>query len=411
MKVAVLGGGIAGISTAWHLQESGRCDVHLFERSERLGGHTHTHALPVDGGVVHVDTGFIVFNNHNYPNFSRWLETLQVSSQVSDMSFAVKDTVSSLEYGTTDLRAVLANPSQLVRPAYWAMWRDLLRFYHTLSDGDIPDMTLGDYLRKNRFSEAFIHSHIAPMCAALWSQPANECLSLALTHVVAFMRNHRMLQIADRPEWRVVTGGSGSYLKAFTDRFTGAIHCGFKSNALKRTPAGIVLDGWPDGTVDAVVLACHADQALQMLSDPTSTEREILSAMPFQPNQVVLHEDASFMPDNPHCWSSWNVVREPDGNYTITYWMNKLQGLHCAEQFFVTLNPSRQPDRVRWHGEYAHPHFTRASYAAQQRWAEISSGNTQFAGAYWGAGFHEDGFVSGQRAARALLKQALQRAA
>ena len=410
MKVAVVGSGIAGISAAWRLQLSGH-NTHLFEQSGRIGGHTHTHELPVADGVAHVDTGFIVFNTHNYPNFSRWLNDLGVASQSSVMSFAVSDAVGDLEYGTTSLRAVLANYGQLARPDFWRLWRDLRRFYGQLLRGDVPDITLGEYLAEKGYSSAFTDSHIGPMCSALWSQPAEETLSLSLRHVVQFMRNHRMLQVFDRPEWRVVDGGSSSYLSAFADRFGGHMHTHTAIGTVRRQGAQIVLDAHPQTTFDGVVVACHSDQALALLADPSTDEQSVLGAIPYQHNDVFLHEDASFMPRNRACWSSWNVVRDADGRHTITYWMNRLQGLTCKEQFFVTLNPPREPRGVRWQGSYQHPHFTRRSFEAQQRWQEISAGRTQFAGAYWGSGFHEDGFVSGERAALALIDGALKHAA
>jgi predicted NAD/FAD-binding protein len=410
LKVAVIGGGVAGISAAWHLQADGR-EVHLFERSTRLGGHTHTHELPVCDGVVKVDTGFIVFNELNYPNFSRWLDDMAVASHASDMSFAVRDEIARLEYGTTNLRAMLANRRQLVRREFWYLWRDLLRFYRRLREGEIPDVTVGEYLRRHGYSSAFVDSHIAPMCAALWSQPATASLELALGHVVEFMRNHKMLQVAARPHWRVVSGGSASYVGAFRERFQGALHLGVNLSGVRREAGGVVLEGVEDNRFDAVVLACHSDQALALLRDPSPQESAVLGAIPYQPNSVFLHEDASFMPRNRRCWSSWNVIREADGAYTITYWMNKLQGLACKEQFFVTLNPQRNPGQVRWQGEYHHPHFTRESFQAQRRWQDISHGATQFAGAYWGAGFHEDGFTSGLRAARAVLDAGVRHAA
>jgi len=409
-KVAVVGAGISGIAAAWRLQQAG-CEVHLFEQGDRLGGHTHTHQLEVRDGQVQVDTGFIVFNTHNYPNFSAWLDELQVPSQSSDMSFAVRDDIARLEYGTTDLKAILANYRQLARPGFWRMWQDLLRFYRQLDAGEIDDISLGEYLRAHNYGSAFVHSHIAPMCAALWSQPAEQSLELSLRHVIEFMRNHKMLNVADRPQWRVVRGGSSAYLGEFKRRFTGSIHLQTDVGGIRRTAAGVVCKQGAQGPFDAVVLACHSDQALALLQDATPAELSVLSAMPYQDNDVYLHEDASFMPRNRRCWSSWNVIREPDGAYTITYWMNKLQSLECTEQFFVTLNPQRQPDRVRWQGHYQHPHFTRGSFAAQQRWDEISAEATQFAGAYWGKGFHEDGFVSGLRAADVLLDRQVLHAA
>ncbi len=414
LKVAVVGAGISGIAAAWRLQQAG-CTVDLYEKGDRLGGHTHTHTLPIAGGqdtTVEVDTGFIVFNNYNYPHFSAWLNELGVASQASDMSFAVRDDIAHLEYGTTNLRAILANYGQLVRPAYWQMWRDLLRFYRKLDAGDIEDTTLGAYLEAHNYGAAFVHSHMAPMCAALWSQPAQESLQLALRHVVAFMRHHKMLNITDRPQWRVVCGGSSAYLGAFQQQFAGGVQLRADVAAIHRTATGVELQlATGNARYDGVVLACHSDQALGLLADATAAEHDVLGAIPYQDNHVYLHEDVSFMPRNRRCWSSWNVVREADGAYTITYWMNKLQNLPCDEQFFVTLNPQRVPRTVRWQGFYQHPHFTRASFAAQQRGAEIATERTQFAGAYWGKGFHEDGFVSGLRAADALLQREVSRAA
>lgn len=402
MKVAVVGAGVAGISAAWHLDQGG-AEVHLIESGLRIGGHTHTHTLSVQEGTVNVDTGFIVFNEHNYPNFSGWLTDLGVAAQQSNMSFAVRDEIDWVEYGTTDLRAMTANTGQLVRPAYWRMWRDILRFYKELREGDIPNLTLGQYLNEHKYSDTFVHSHIAPMCAALWSQPAEESINLSLKHVVEFMRNHRMLQIAERPDWQVLQGGSSAYLQAFADRFGGHIHTNTAVTSIERRAGSVFINGNVNDSFDVVVLACHSDQALEMLNDASPAETEVLGAIPYQRNDVYLHGDLSFMPKNRACWSSWNVTREHDGTYTITYWMNKLQGLTCNEQFFVTLNPSREPNRVRWQGTYHHPHFTREAIAAQSRWTEVSRDQTYFAGAYWGSGFHEDGFVSGQRSAAAIL--------
>lgn len=410
LNVAVIGGGISGIAAAWTLHASG-AHVQLFEASDRLGGHTHTHSVPIAGGHVRVDTGFIVFNEFNYPNFSAWLETLGVAWQLSDMSFAVRDDIDALEYGTTDLAAIFSNVAQLARPSYWRMWWDLLRFYRQLDQGAVADVTLGEFLRDQGYSRPFIESHIAPMCSALWSQPAHEALRLSLPHVVGFMRNHRMLNISGRPSWRVLENGSDSYLQPFRDRFSGQIHLATPIEKVARMPGGVRLNEGEFELFDAVIVACHSDQALSMLEQPTELEASILGAIPYRRNEVVLHSDASFMPSNRKCWSSWNVVRECDGAYTITYWMNKLQNLSCSEDFFVTLNPQSTPREIHWQGAYEHPHFTKASASAQMRWAELGDNAVLYAGAYWHQGFHEDGFVSGVRAADALLAGQSRRAA
>ncbi len=403
MRVAVIGAGIAGLSAAWRLQAEGY-HVEIVEKNNRLGGHTHTHHLSVEGKSVAVDTGFIVFNAFNYPAFCAWLNELQVAAKPSNMSFAVRDEVASLEYGTSDFKAITAHRRQLLRPSFWRMWIDLSRFYRVLKEGAIEDVTLGDYLVDRGYGSAFIDSHIAPMCAALWSQPVDASLRLSLRHVVSFMRNHRMLQVSGRPDWRVVEGGSSAYLEAFRARFTGKIHLGAGPVSVRRETGGVRLSDRPGDHFDAVVLACHADQALAVLEDPSEDEKRVLGAMPFQNNKVYLHQDVSFMPRDHRCWSSWNVTRDSSGEFTITYWMNRLQNLACQAQFFVTLNPNREPQDVCWQGDYSHPHFTRESIFAQTCRSDIGTRQTQFAGAYWGSGFHEDGFTSGLTAAQALIE-------
>jgi len=409
-RLAVVGGGIAGMAAAWRLQQSG-AEVHLYEREARLGGHTHTHSLTVADGQVNVDTGFIVFNDQNYPAFSQWLQTLGVAAQPSNMSFAVRDELAQLEYGTTNLAAILGNTGQLKRSDFWRMWWDLLRFYRSLDAGAVADISLGEYLHKQGYGAAFIDSHILPMCAALWSQPAEQSSQLSLRHVVDFMRIHRMLRVTGRPAWRVVQGGSATYVRAFRQQFVGQVHTQCPVEAIRRTPYGVNLRGVDAGDFDAVVVACHSDQALALLENPSATERAVLGAIPYQQNRVCLHSDTSFMPRNTKCWLSWNVTRETTGSHTITYWMNKLQNLSCAEQFFVTLNPPREPQALVWEGQYAHPHFTQASAAAQRRWAGVGSARVRFAGAYWAKGFHEDGFISGIEAAESVLREGQLRAA
>ena len=241
MTVAVIGAGIAGVSTAWHLQQSGVANV-LYERAERIGGHTETHAVESDAGQTSVDTGFIVFNEHNYPNFSRWLNELSVPSRVTSMSFAVSDAVLDIEYGTASRSGLIAHPRQLARPRYWRMWRDVLRFYRELREGPVPDVTLRDYLRTGGFSASFTEAHMIPMCCALWSQDSPHALDISLRHVIEFMRNHRMLEIAERPEWRVVAGGSSTYLEAFEKRYTGTICCGSRDLRVHRLPGHVIVE-------------------------------------------------------------------------------------------------------------------------------------------------------------------------
>ncbi len=409
-RAAVIGGGIAGISSAWHLQNAG-LEVDLYEADARLGGHTHTHLLDSSDGQVAVDTGFIVFNQRHYPEFDAWLTALDVASQASDMSFAVSDTRLGLEYGTGGLRAIAAHPGQLARPGYWRLWRDLKRFYRANGSGATAALSLGSYLERHGYSREFTDAHIVPMCAALWSQPADASLNLSMHHVVDFMRNHDMLKISGRPEWRVLQGGSSSYLQAFLNHFNGEIHLRAPVQLTVRED-GVAVHG-PRGVemVDAAVVACHSDQALSALRNPSRLQVQVLSRMPYRANSVYLHSDPSFMPKRKTCWSSWNVQRNQAGELTITYWMNRLQSLPGSTHYFVTLNPSREPRQIAWQGNYQHPHFTRDAEEAKTRRWEISGDRIAFAGAYWGHGFHEDGFVSGRQAVEHILQKGLAHAA
>lgn len=408
MKVAVVGAGIAGLAAAHALQD--RAEVTLFEATRRLGGHTDTHAILTGGRTYRVDSGFIVFNETNYPAFSAWLAGLGVASQPSDMSFAVSHRPGGLEYGTGNLQALIADRRQLASLRFLHLLRDLRRFYReapAVSDADAR--TLGEYLEQERYSKAFGTDHMLPMCAALWSMPQVDASQLPVAHVVAFMRHHRMLQFSGRPSWRVVAGGSDRYVKAFVARFHGRMRLGEQVVAVTRSP-GQVLVSTAAGreAYDRVVLACHSDQALALLADPSVAEREILGAIRYQRNVAVVHSDPSVMPQRRAAWSSWNVTvgGGADAGCQVSYWMNRLQNLDHAQPFFVTLNPASTL-RDEWcRRDYAHPVFTREARLAQGRKAEISGvRNTCYAGAYWGWGFHEDGFTSGLRAAQKILAE------
>ena len=395
------------MSAAWHLDQAGY-EVDLYEAGLRLGGHTDTHKIATAEGAVSVDTGFTVFNHQNYPNFHAWLEKLGVHSRTTGMSFAVRDERNGLEYGTSNVGAMTAHPRQLLRREYLGMWRDATRFYRTLEKGDIPDVSLKEFVTNEKYSEAFVHSHMVPMCATMWSQPPKDNLSLPLRHVSQFVRQHKMLRAGEGAQWGTIVGGSASYASAFSANFSGNVFTNCAVNAVHRGASDAYLDVRGETKrYDAVVLACHSDQALALLSNPSEAEEEILGALPFQQNDVYLHCDSSFMPADRRCWSSWNVLRTSDNRYIVTYWMNKLQGLRCDQQFFVTLNPPKEPQQIVWQGPYQHPQFSQAGWRAQQRWDEISNSTVHFAGAYWGKGFHEDGFVSGMRCADAIHSQVM----
>lgn len=402
MKVAVVGAGISGISAAHVLQ--GRADVTVFEAARRIGGHTDTHAILTSDCTYRVDSGFIVFNAHNYPRFCAWLDELGVASRPSDMSFGVSHRGTGLEYGTRSLNALFCQRRNLASPRFLGMLRDLRRFYRQAAGLDPADArTLGAYLRDEGYGNGFVEDHLAPMCAALWSLPATGVAQVPVTHVVAFMAQHRMLQLGGRPEWRVVSGGSATYLGAFARRFGGRIRPGDAVHGVVRRGDRVELTSTSGRhRFDAVVLACHSDQALALLQDPSAAERQVLGAIRYQPNRVVVHSDASVMPRRRQAWSSWNAVVDPanPGVCQVSYWMNRLQSIPGDQQFFVTLNPLQPLAQVWSERNYAHPVFTPDARRAQARRAEISGHrNTYYCGAYWGWGFHEDGFASGLEAA------------
>lgn len=402
MKIAVIGAGISGIAAAYALQH--QADVTLFEAARRLGGHTDTHAILSGDRTYRVDSGFIVFNEYNYPQFSAWLAELGVATRPSDMSFGVSNRQSGLEYGTSDLGALFCQRRNLVSPRFLNMLSDLRRFHReatTVSDGD--ERTLGQYLSDGGYTVGFVEDHLGPMCAALWSLPMASALDVPIAHVVAFMAQHRMLQINGRPQWRVVDGGSSRYLAAFARRFRGRIVTGDAVLAVARQPAQVAVTSHTGRhAFDAVVFACHSDQALSLLQDPSSAERDILGAIGYHDHRVVVHSDPSVMPARYGAWSSWNAVVDTSREQTchVSYWMNRLQSLGDEQQFFVTLNPTGPLTSVWSERSYAQPVFTPEARRAQRRRDEISGvANTWYCGAYWGWGLHEDGFASGTRVA------------
>jgi len=406
----VVGSGIAGLGAAWLLSRAH--DVVLFEANARLGGHTHTHRVAQAGREYAVDTGFIVYNAHNYPLLARMFEELGVASQPTTMGFSVQDARSGLEYNATSLRGMFCQPRNLVSPQFLRMAHEITRFYRESpalleSPGEGP--TLGDYLHANGYSPMFVRDHIVPMASALWSSPTDAILAFPARYLVRFMANHRMLQVAERPEWRVVTGGSDSYVRALQADWRVQVRLAAPVRRLRRTGGGIKLES-ADGSEEAfdqVVLACHADDALALLSDADDTERTVLGAFTFQDNETVLHTDARLLPTRRAAWAAWNahVPATPGAPCTVSYCMNLLQSLESPEPFVVTLNRSADidPAKVLARMRYRHPLYTHASVAAQGRRADVQGRRaTWFCGAYWGFGFHEDGLRSGVDVARAL---------
>ncbi|WP_313960312.1 NAD(P)/FAD-dependent oxidoreductase [Bordetella genomosp. 13] len=413
LRIAVIGSGIAGLASAWLLAR--RHSVTLYEAGSYFGGHTHTHEVEQAGRRYAVDSGFIVHNPAHYPLFNSLLDELGVASQPTTMSFSVHNAATGLEYNATSLDTLFCQRRNLWSPRFLGMVRDLLRFYREaprLLEGDEAGPALGDYLREHRYGAAFRDEHLIPMASALWSSPPADILAFPARYLVQFMANHQMLQVADRPEWRVVQGGSSAYVRAMRQRWTVRERLDCPVSAVWRNPDCAMVQS-RDGrhAYDHVVLACHSDQALALLADPSAAEREILGAIPYQCNDVVLHTDAALLPRNRKAWAAWNahVSADPAQPCTVSYCMNLLQGLQSPDPFVVTLNRGQDvdPRRVLARMQYHHPVYTQASVAAQARKPEISGvARTWYAGAYWGWGFHEDGVRSAMDVAGGLAAQA-----
>lgn len=409
MKIAVIGSGIAGLGAAWLL--SRQHEVVLFEKDSRLGGHTHTHRVSQAGRDYAIDTGFIVHNPANYPLLTRMFDELGVVSQPTTMGFSVQDGRSGLEYNATNLDAMFCQRRNLLSPRFIRMVREILRFYRECGvllqePGDGP--TLGEYLHEHGYSPLFVEDHLVPMASALWSSPSATILDFPAKYLVRFMANHHMLQVDDRPEWRVVRGGSSSYIEALQKRWQVTTRLSMPVRELRRDGEGVsVRTAGGSDRFDQVVLACHSDQALALLGDASAAEREILGAIPYQDNETILHTDARLLPCRRKAWAAWNayVPATPGATCTVSYCMNLLQSVDSPEPFVVTLNRSEDiaADKILTRMRYQHPVYTHASVAAQARRGEINGVNrTWYAGAYWGFGFHEDGLRSGVEVARAL---------
>jgi len=402
MKIAIVGAGIAGLTAAHHLHREH--DIEVFEANDYPGGHTNTIDVELAGRHYAVDTGFIVFNERTYPHFIAMLKELEVAWQVSPMSFSVKCERTGLEYNGTSRNALFAQRRNLFSPRFLGMIRDILRFHREapalIHHGD-DQLTLGRYLREQRYSRAFIDHYIVPMGAAIWSSGPARMEDFPARHFVRFFNNHGLLQLRDRPRWFVIQGGSREYVRRLIRPFWDKVHLGTPVTAVRRDASGaqLTLGGGETRHFDAVFLACHSDQALAMLADATALEREILGAFRYEHNEAVLHTDERILPRRRLAWAAWNYhipARQRD-RVAVTYNMNILQSLPAERQFCVTLNYSEgiDPARVIRKIDYYHPVFTAETMAAQARQHELNGRNhTYFCGAYWRNGFHEDGVVS-----------------
>ncbi len=401
MKIAIIGSGIAGNTLAHHLHKHHAITV--FEAGSHIGGHTHTHDIEHKGRRYSVDTGFIVFNDRTYPNFIALLNELGVGWQASDMSFSVHCEKTGFEYNGTSLNTLFAQRRNLFKPSFYRMIGEIMRFNKSslelLADG--PEIRLGDYLAQNKYSQHFVDYYIIPMGSAIWSTEAQQMLDFPARFFVRFFHHHGMLTVNDRPQWRVIKGGSARYVEALTASFREHIRLDTPVEHVRRLKRSVrvkPLNG-PEEIFDWVFFACHSDQALTMLKDPSVAEREVLGAIPYQDNSVYLHTDHSLLPRRKLAWAAWNyhVTAEPMDRVAVTYNMNILQGLDSPDPLLVTLNHTRgiNPAHVIKRLTYHHPVYTTAGTKAQARHAEISGVNrTAYCGAYWRNGFHEDGVVS-----------------
>jgi len=420
MKIAIVGTGISANSAAYVL--SRHHDVTVYEKQDRIGGHSHTVDVDYDGVRIPVDTGFIVYNELNYPNLTRLFAELGVETQLSNMSFAVSTMSGAFEWSGRNVRSVFAQRRNLFSPGFIFMLREIFRFNRLaredLASGIAENLSLGDYLSARNFSARFKRDYLLPMGAAIWSTPASEMLRFPARSFLDFFRNHRLID-DDRPKWRTVTGGSRAYVDKLTAPFANKIRVGTGVAQVRRHASGVAVTDTANTTehYDHIVIGAHSDEALAMLADPTAQETALLGAIRYAPNTVYLHRDPRLMPRRKRAWAAWNYMSpgrlDRGGALSVTYWMNQLQGIDEAYPVFVSLNPATppHPELTFKQIDYHHPMFDAAALRAQTQLAALQGArNTWYCGAWLGYGFHEDGLSSGLAAAEMVLKAAPARA-
>jgi uncharacterized protein len=413
-RIAIVGSGVSGLSAAWLLSQ--HHDIVVYEKEDRLGGHSNTVLVPSVNGEIAVDTGFIVYNEPNYPNLTALFRHLGITTRPSEMSFAVSLDGGALEYSGTSIAGLFAQKRNLVRPRFWRMLKDIARFYRqapaVMTALEMPNetMTVGRYVAEQGYSDAFIEDHLLPMAAAIWSAPVETVRELPLISFVRFCNNHGLLRLNQRPQWRTVVGGSIEYVRRLSAAFEDSLRLNCIVRKIRRSMGGVMIEDFNGNCerFDHAIIATHADQALALLDDPDAAEHRMLGAFHYQRNLAVLHNDESFMPARRRAWSSWNYLGEQaDGgrSLSVTYWMNRLQAIDERMPLFVTLNPSHAPRQgsIIRSFLYDHPILDVAAIQAQKSlWSLQGLRNTWFCGAHFGAGFHEDGLQAGLAVAEAI---------
>lgn len=402
-RIAIVGSGISGLTSAYLL--SRQHDITLFEANDYIGGHTHTVSVSHGEQAFAIDTGFIVCNDRNYPNFLQFMEKLEVGLQPTEMSFSVRNDAENLEYNGHNLNTLFAQRRNLLRPRFIKLVQEILRFNDearaALDSGDVKDATLDEFIGRHGLSQSLANNYLLPMVAAIWSCSIRQAGAFPLQFFLRFFMNHGLLDIKNRPQWYVLKGGSHAYIKPMTRAFNDRIRLNSPVESVTRYSNHVELKvGGKSETFDQIVLACHSDQALAMLRDPSTEEQEILGAMAYQENDVILHSDTRLMPKRQRAWASWNFLAgssADDQPPLVSYCMNILQGIDSRENFIVSLNARNKIDPEKILGEYRydHPVYSTESIAAQGRRDSICGKNrTHYCGAYWYNGFHEDGVKS-----------------
>ena len=405
-KIAIIGAGISGLGAAWALKDV--ADISVFEQAARVGGHADTHVFDYDGHKTAVDLGFIVYNGLNYPNLIAFLDELGVETQPSDMSFSVSDPM-GWEWAST-LPGMFAQKRNLLNPQFHRFWQTILKFNDTaraeLASGRINETTLGAWLDRHSYDDAFRRNYVLPMGAAIWSTPEREILNYPAQSFFQFFDNHRLMH-KERPKWRTVTGGSQSYVSKVVDALGARVrtNCGVARVSPFGSKTAVVLESGQTELFDDVIFATHSDQSLRMVEEKYDSQAFLLRSVRYRPNSIWLHRDPALMPKRKTAWASWNVLKQDSDDICLTYWMNRLQGLDPSRPLFITLNPAKPPreDLTFLHYELDHPQFDAPAEAAVRGLNRIQGkDNLWFSGAWMGRGFHEDGLKSGLSAALSL---------